>query len=209
VTVFDDNRRANRLSEDYRQGVTAAWPSGIDPPSTDFWDELEAAITTFISLQEHRGKRPTKGEFKRWQRIDRLVDRLVAELHIVQRDRHEPWSVFEFDSLWVNRARESLWGVKRKAEAGQIAYRRLGAAFKGRSNPYRAFLYDAVLNLWTLRLGQKLRYSTTPKGTPSGPLIRFFEACVKPVLDADTPTVHGIATIIDTRLKPRRLKPSA
>jgi hypothetical protein len=70
--------------------------------------------------------------------------------------------------------------------------------FRGRRNIHRVVLYDIICALWTKVLGQKLRYSRSPvDGTPYGPLIRFFSACAKWAMGADTPNAHGIASIID------------
>jgi hypothetical protein len=61
-----------------------------------------------------------------------------------------------------------------------------------------------VLEIWTDVVGGDLKYSRPTRrgdkagrsGPPGGDLIRFFLACVEPILGDDTPSVHGVAAII-------------
>jgi hypothetical protein len=64
----------------------------------------------------------------------------------------------------------------------------------------RELFYRAICELW-LDLGQKLRTSTGEsgrhdEGKHGGPLIRFFNACVGPVLGDEAPSGGGIAKIV-------------
>ena len=54
------------LTKQYRENVAAALPRGVDPPA-EFWRDLEAAVTAFVSWQQRRKRRPAKGELKRWR----------------------------------------------------------------------------------------------------------------------------------------------
>jgi hypothetical protein len=181
---------AHGLTDQYRQAVTAALPAGTNP-SEEFWRDLETVVAAFFAFQ--RQHRPPKRELKRWQHIGRMASDLGSELRAIS--LQTPSSAH--DPLWSNRALAALWPVKLKADAAVIAYATIRRAFRGRQNPYRAYLYGAVCDLWRWHLGQKLAYSRTRKGAPYGPLIRFFTACVGPLLGDEMPTSHGIGSIID------------
>jgi hypothetical protein len=184
------------LSEDHRKAVTAAIPSDVVVPPK-FWPDLEAAIDVFCALKDHRTKRPPPSERKRWSRIEKLVDKLAGELRVIKRRT-------TYETLWPNQALLALWEIKRIAEAGCVATEMLSVPFKGRRDPHRAHLFAAVLDLWVLQLGRTLSYSRSQNGQPGGPLIRFFKACLDPVLDGDKPpTAHTIASIIDRERRRR------
>jgi hypothetical protein len=180
------------LTDQYRQTVAAALPRGVEPPE-EFWRDLETAVACFLSLQENRTRRPAKRELKRWRNIDRLVSELSSELRAIR--QQTPWNAT--DPLWANRVLSALWEAKVRAEAGMIAHETIGGAFRGRTNPHLAYLYGAVCDLWRYHLGQRLAYSRTKNGEPRGPLIRFFAACVGPVLGDAAPTANGVGSIID------------
>ena len=188
------------LTDQYRHAVAAALPAGVDPPEA-FWHDLESAVAAYFSLQQHRTFRPPKVELERWQHIDRLVSDLASELRTIR--RQTPWSTFDFDQSWSARSLAALWEVKRKAEAGVFAYQTIGSAFSRRGHPHRAHLYGAICDLWRFELKQKLRYSRSETGIPSGPLIVFLAACLGPVLGSETPTASGLASIVNR--KRRRL----
>jgi hypothetical protein len=90
----------------------------------------------------------------------------------------------------------------------QVAINNLDVAadrFHGKSNPYRKHLYIGVLRIWTDIVGGELAYSRSPKGgLPYGPLIRFFRACLLPILNDKTPGASGLANIIDGVRNPKR-----
>jgi hypothetical protein len=77
--------------------------------------------------------------------------------------------------------------------------------FHGRSNPHRENMYIGVLRIWTDIIGDELAYSRSPNGgLPCGPLIRFFQACLIPILLDKTPGVSGLADIIDRVRNPEQ-----
>jgi hypothetical protein len=114
--------------------------------------------------------------------------------------RETPWN--DPDPLWPNRFLTALWEVHNKVQV-RSSWHDTWAAFRGTRNPHREFLYWGVLRVWIERLDGQLKYSLSPKGEPIGPLVRFFIACVEPVLDAETPRV-GIPDIIDRARRHRR-----
>jgi hypothetical protein len=187
MRVFDDDAR--ELTAGYKAAVTAALPDNIICPTAAFWRELSAVVEDFLVLSK---KPPPKCELEHWRRITAMMDELTGELRKVRR------------SLWwgdrAARALSALWLVQKDLIDVHIAgYEALAdpKLWRGRANPRRQFLYGAVLNLWHLGLGLELQYSRSEKGTPGGPLIRFFAAVVAPMLGEQAPTVHGIAKIID------------
>lgn len=177
------------ITEEHRRIIAAAIPPGIDAPER-FWRDLETAITSFNSLQELRTEEPPVREQKRWARIEKLVDALDQELQPFK--QKVPGGLFQ-----------ALWELRVYAKGRRTGYKMLTSGFKGRRNLYRESLYADVCDLWTIRLGQKLRYSMSQNRVPSGPLIRFFRACVKPILGADAPTAHTMASIITAERKRR------
>lgn len=195
AAIFDGNTR--QFEKNYKATVAAALPADICP-TDEFWRELAAVVEGYFIMTERRTHRPPKRELKYWQRITDLVDELDRELRALHRQ-----------PLWVERsarALQALHSVKDLAEAhsagaealsGKIRNPKKGHSnpWKGRSNPHRKFLYGAVLDLWR-GLDQELRYSRKEK--PAGPLIRFFTACVGPILGDKMPTAYGIAAIIDS-----------
>lgn len=53
-----------------------------------------------------------------------------------------------------------------------------------------------ILDLWCKGLGQELSVISSADGEVSGPLVKFFAACVNPLLPKPL-TAGGIATIVD------------
>jgi hypothetical protein len=168
---------ADVLTEEHRAVIAAAIPAGVVAGS-EFWTELEEILVGFQRLRARRARYDVAAERRRWQRLEKSVAPLASQLG--------GKLVLEFE---------------RKAKA-YAAYHETWRAFSGTKNPYREFLYGGVLDLWTYRLGGELKYSTAVDGLPSGPLVRFFHACVRPVLGDETP-VAGLADIVDREREAR------
>jgi hypothetical protein len=68
----------------------------------------------------------------------------------------------------------------------------------GTRDEARDWLYWRILSIWTYCLGGKLKVSNPPKeqGEPYGPLVRFFDAAVRPLLGDKTPGRHAIRKIV-------------
>jgi hypothetical protein len=79
-----------------------------------------------------------------------------------------------------------------------------GEGFQRTSDPYRELLYDRVILLWRYSLGGKLSISE------DGPLARFLDAVLAPILVPATLSRRGIKAILERRRellgKPRRAK---
>jgi hypothetical protein len=167
----------NVLTEAHRAAIAAAIPAGVTA-SPEFWHELEETIAGYRVFRARREHYDTDGERRKWRRLEKAVAALAPQLG--------EKLVLEF---------------KRKAYA-YAAWLDTAGAYRGTKNPDREFLYAGVLRGWTDHLGGKLQYSTSKKCPAYGPLVRFFVACVKPILGDDTPT-SGIADIVDRERKER------
>jgi hypothetical protein len=190
-----------RLAEPYKQTIAAVLPRDVSP-TEGFWYDLETAVSAYLSLAGRHASRPLKQDLQDWKDIGVMASMLGEKLRAVRqttRDTFEPLLVLP-----------ALLAIKRRAEACVLACETIGASFRGTKNPYRAYLYGVVFNLWCcplersaededrrVGLGQELAYSRTEAGEPHGPLIRFFVAIVGPVLGDAAPNMYGIATIIE------------
>jgi hypothetical protein len=186
------------ISPEHQHAIQDAIPAGVEVPA-EFWRDLDTAINLYRIQQERRAAKPPRSEQKRWQRIEDLVDKLAAELRAARMGIS--WE--HGDPLWPNRAIEALWGIKQQANANREGHEALGFGFERRANPHRARLCDAICDLWSIHLKQKLTYSMRSNGVPRGPAIEFVEACLEPVLGAVSP--HIIRGAID-RAQDQRLK---
>jgi hypothetical protein len=206
------------LTEAHCAAVAAEIPAGVEVPQ-EFWRDLDAAITLFCAMAERRTSKPLprgplklgaltehgplkqwspRDQLKQWQRIVELTDALAAELRDLRRQPSGDHS----DRAWPSRGLRDLWPIRFFAESNLIALESLSAGRR----PHREFLYAGILDLWEMHLGQPLKYSRSgEQGLPGGPLIRFFTACIGPVLGDDAPTLEGIIKIIKRERKRRRL----
>jgi hypothetical protein len=197
------------ISEEHRALVATAIPPGVKIPE-EFWRGLELAIAVFVVMHERRTNKPPRRERDRWQRVEKKTDALAREIRTLK--SQTPWR--EGDLLQPTLTALGKFGLLAEAHC-------IGNEMLTRRASDTRVLYHAVLDLWCAPfparkpldqqtdLGQPLRYSrSTKRGTPGGPLIRFFSACVGPVLGDDAPSPEGIAKIIDRRrhgtLKPKK-----
>ncbi|WP_316205297.1 hypothetical protein [Bradyrhizobium sp. SZCCHNS3004] len=66
----------------------------------------------------------------------------------------------------------------------------------GRKNPVREKLYSQVLGVWTDLLGGELKVSKDPISAARGPLWRFFQAAVTPIMGDRAPKATSFADIV-------------
>jgi hypothetical protein len=92
--------------------------------------------------------------------------------------------------------------MRERVEA-YIEYFSTTQAFGRREDPHRDMLYGGVFRVWT-NLGGQLKFSRSAKGETGGPLVRFFLACVGPILDAQTPKSSSIPQIIKAEREARQ-----
>jgi hypothetical protein len=164
------------LIEAYREAVAAAIPADVKV-SEPFWEALRIRIGLFLQIHDRRLRAPLSR--RRWERISRLVEELGTEMRIER--RATPWAYY--DPLWPNRALAGLWEIKTKADAYMGYFQIAAEAFSRGHDPHREYLYQSVLDLWWANLGQWIGYSTAADTYHrGGPLVRFFRACVEPLL---------------------------
>jgi hypothetical protein len=167
-----------------------------------FWRGFELAIAVFEVMHERRTNRPPRRERDRWQRIEKKIYALADEIWKLKKET--PWRE-EGDLLQPTLdALDALWKFQLHAEAWRIANEMMT-----RRAIDSEVLYHSILDLWCapfpdrkpldqqIDLGQPLQYSRSKRRPPYGPLIRFFSACVGPVLGDAAPSAEGIAKIID------------
>jgi hypothetical protein len=153
--------------------------------------ELNEIIGNYHVLSTRREDYPFAKERKRWRRIEKLTEQLAQEMRKLRRET--PWS--DPDPLLPNRVLTVLWDLHMRAQV-RLEWLDTLRAFRGTQDPYREALYSGMLRVWTEDLNGQLQFSRNRQGTPTGPLVRFFIACVEPILGDETPR-GGVADIID------------
>jgi hypothetical protein len=182
---------------------------------------LEDGVDMFRKmLKMFPGKQPERPKrLKEWKRVYKLSLDLIHALHAAEKDayRQIPWGRTEMvDPQWLPRVVGALAEIKEEAETQLTWDLFFGKGFARTRDRWREYLYDSVLEIWTDVVRGKLVYSRPTRrgdkagrsGPPGGDLIRFFLACVEPVLGDDTPSVYGIAAIIARERGKRRRRQS-
>jgi hypothetical protein len=180
------------LTAEHRARIEAALPPG-KVMSPEAWAELEECVVGYRIFKTRRLTYPIVKHRKYREHMDKAVATITLGLC---RDDMWPGDT----TWWRPDALAAMSAIRRRVEA-LAAFHDMWSAFGRRQNPHREFLYWGVMRVWTDRLGGKLRYSNSPEG-PSGPLVRFFVACVEPILRKQTPQA-GIADIIDREREAR------
>ena len=164
---------------DRTEGVRKTLPADLSPDDeAAFWPALAQLNADYAALVERRKVKPPMDELKRWQRIDKLADKLGKELD-------DPTAVA---------------AIKAKAADHIVINERIVKTSKGHRSLAHWFLYPGVLNLWRVQLNQELIYSRNGDKA-YGDLINFFVAVVTPILGSKAPSASGIAAIIDRERK--------
>jgi hypothetical protein len=179
IAVYDPDTCECVLADDYKRAIREAIPPGIEPLD-EFWRELTDIVSKFFIMQKCRAvQRPPAAEIKRWEKIARLA---TTEGH----------------------QKTTETAVKDLVEAQLAALRTIQGDFSRKKNPNNEALYFWILeDLWCRGLGQELAVSSVKKEMP-GPLIRFFAACVNPLLTKPL-TANAIVTVRD-RVRAKREK---
>jgi hypothetical protein len=179
IAVYDPDTCECVLADDYKRAIKDAMPRGVEP-SDGFWRELTDIVSKFRIAQKCRAtRRPPAAEIQRWQKIARLA-------------------------TTEGQRNAALAAVKKIAEAQLATYQVVRGDFSRKKNPNNEALYFWILeDLWCRGLGQELGVSSVRKERP-GPLIRFFAACVNPLLTKPL-TANAIVTVRD-RVLDRREK---
>ncbi len=87
-------------------------------------------------------------------------------------------------SLLLAHAQENVWTYDSQAKR-----------HAGQQDPDRDRLFSCVLKVWTDDLGAELKVSNS-SGKTTGPLIRFFDAAVSPILGRETPKPNSVRDIV-------------
>jgi hypothetical protein len=90
--------------------------------------------------------------------------------------------------------------LKARDWASETGYAMLRKQYSRTGNPTRKLLYGRLLDFWT-QMGGRLSRSRTREGQPGGPLIRFLEAALRPVLGDKTPKPEWLVTMIKAEKK--------
>jgi hypothetical protein len=153
-------------------------PADISAADEDrFWQALDQLRAGYAAMAERRKAKPPMDELKRWQRIDKLADKLGKE-------RYDPAAVA---------------AIKANAADHIVLNESIVEKSKGHQSLEHWVLYHRVLDLWRVQLNQELTYARNDKG-PYGDLIDFFIAVVM-LVGAKTLKPAGIARRIDDERK--------
>jgi hypothetical protein len=197
------------LSAEHRQAIATAL-KGHKVDLQRVYHVLEAKIDRFQRLQKiFPGKQPERPKrLKEWKRVYILSLDLIRALHAAEKVAYRQVPSWPVDPQRLARVVDE---IKEEAETQLHWDLFVSKGFARTRNPWREYFYDSVLEIWTDVVGGKLEYSRPTRrgeagrsGPPGGNLIRFFRACVEPVLGDDTPSVYGIAAIIGRKRGKRR-----
>jgi hypothetical protein len=196
------------LSDEHRASIEAALlPDKTMTPEA--WAELTETVDGYYFFEHRRTTYPIKEERARWKRLSDALDKgFTAELCQFQEAERRQVQDGVPNPMRANRALVALWEIRCQVK-WRTDFHTSWSFFSGSKDPHREFLYGGIMRIWTDRLGGELRNSTSSEGLPTGPLVRFLKACLRPVLGDETPDI-GIADIIDreraTRTKVNKWK---
>jgi hypothetical protein len=124
---------------------------------------------------------------KELQRSDALLSRLIRSLEAAHR-----LGLGDLLLVIITDLEEHRKGVRNWIED----FDTLARSVEGRRDEANKWLYWRVLGIWTECLGGKLVISTARGRAPYGPLVRFFDAIVRPLLGDKAPGPHAIRRIV-------------
>jgi len=179
--VYDPETCEGVLAERYKQSIRANFPKNSEPTQL-FWLVLTDVVSKYRILQKcHANRRPPAMEIKRWQRTAKLMAAQGKENITLAR-------------------------VAEIAKNQLSAYQSIRKDFSRKKNRNDEILYNWILGeLWCDGLGQQLGISLN-QNRPGGPLVRFFSACVNPLLNKPL-TPSAIVTIRNrVRKQPQELQ---
>jgi hypothetical protein len=194
--------RPPALSAEHRQAIATAL-EGHKVDLDRVYDVLEAKIGRFQRLEEifpcKQPERPKR--IKEWKRVYKLCLDLIRALRAAEKVPFRQVPSWPIDPQRLARAVDEI----QEAAETQLKWDLfVSKGFARTRHRWREYVYDTVLEIWTDVVGGDLKYSRPTRrgdkagrsGPPGGDLIRFFLACVEPILGDDTPSVHGVAAII-------------
>jgi hypothetical protein len=124
---------------------------------------------------------------KEFRRIDALWGRLIRSYETAYRETSGALLLVDITDAKKLRGRARDW---------LASFDVLAHSVEGRRDEAKKLLYGRVLGIWADCLGGKLVTSTAPGRAPYGPLIRFFDAIVRPLLGDKAPGPYAIRSIV-------------
>jgi len=202
-----------RLTKEHRAAIRNTIPEGVRVPLS-FWRDLENTLQMFHVQEKNRAKYPPWEERDRWQRIEDLITKTIAELQEADPAMHvgrfgekrhailkegsirdcREWDAVELVDPMIR----TLNDFKERSGQAVIGYDILATGYRGWAKPHREKLYADIVELWTRKLDLEPGFNRPPPpgGPPYGAIIDFFCACVAPVLGNASPPVETVAEII-------------
>ena len=194
------------------EGYTEAqWQAVVDASLStdpevveDLRSQLGLALAEFGYADiDNQLMRPAGPKAKSWGKIAKSAARLASEIGELEYQtlptgfgNVDPEEV-ERDAAYFADLLSRLQGLEVRAKQNEARYIEHASGHGGRKDPTRQFLFENVLSIWADTLGNDLAYSRSGGGQPGGPLIRFLEAALRPVLGDRLQTPEGLASIID------------
>ena len=183
--------RTFRYSPSDRKQIVASLPRMADRRRVIM--VLEAAASTFLSLELARSRRDPKGSRKSLAAIAKKLDDACRSFEAISPDAAR-WRGIPAMAAAVKTIRDQIM-ANRDAEDGMVA------SHSGRKNLFRTGLYGDVIDAW-VEAGGAIKWSRPSLGgEPSGPLIRYIRATLAPVLVDKVPGVERIVQILRDRKK--------
>ena len=154
---------------------------------------LEAAVSTFLSLDLSRSRRDPKGSRKSLAAIAKKLDDACRSFEAISPDAAR-WRGIPAIAAALKTIRDQIMAY-RDAEDGMVA------SHSGRKNLFRTALYGDVIDAW-VEAGGAIKWSRPSLGgEPSGPLIRYIRATLAPVLVDKVPGAERIVQILRAEKK--------
>jgi hypothetical protein len=209
----------SNYTENQWQAIRRTLPAACDQAQVR--EEIEIAVSQYkIASAFATGPQNNPAQkAKAWSRVRSNTEKLIAAINVAD-DPTYPQLMGSTEDEWMrehladhlaNRtdaliaARKDehakllahFLNTKKRASVLEDLYRHLARARSGRKNPDRKFLYGHVVRIWTEVVGERVKWSRSSTGEPTGRLVEFFIACVAPVLGNRTPSREGIKDILE------------
>lgn len=183
------------IGDDHRRAILEAVPGVTITPAA--WKELEAAIADYERWHRWQLLRDTPSYKAKRDGLWRIakLNKALADAWHAEKFRGDPLpdQILAVLSEWQQEIERRISG-----------YDDVVQEFSHSQDPGRDFLFWQIMQVWTDELGGKAGRSYSAKHGSTGPLIRFMDAVVRPVLGDKTPTAHTLADIIKRHKAPRR-----
>ena len=186
-----------RYSTEELVRIEAVCPQAADPHARRILEEAareylrQHSISTLTSQAAQQRAR--------WKKIARKAEELRVLLD--EADCWLPpiwWSPdrSQDDHKALAAAKQAVEGIAVHARGNEGDFDAHSRANGGTRNPAREELYSEVLRVWTDVLGRELRVSKDPNDVARGPLWRFFQAAVEPIMGESCPKATSFPDIV-------------